>query len=472
MRWTTTTLLLLAFAGCSLPTGVSFRCESDGGCPEGLRCVALEAGRYCLGTPGCGPALDPDDTLFVHADGGNDMNSGVSGTAAFATITRALSRSVVLRRSVIALAPGTYSEPVSLVATHAGRTITGGFLTDWSADCSSDARDRTVLEGPEGVGIAMTNVSGPEVTLSRLTVRSGPSPKASGSTYGVLALSSNIALNDVVVIAESANAGSTPFPPPEGIDATSCLGISDCSDGGTGAKGATGPPSDAGWFNQAGYVAGVGEPGGSGAPGFHGTLPPQPVPDTCAACNGSTPCNNGNLACGTTTSIRSGSRGRCGCGGVGGQGGAGGTGGGASIALFASGGSVVRVTNSNLRSTTGGAGAGGAVGGLGSPGSSGARGSSFTCINPNRANCGRTVCSATCEPSGPPLSIPGGASGGMGGSGGVGGAGGPGAGGPSVGVVSVSSRVTLTSTSVNTGAGGQEAQGGRAGFSQPSLMIP
>ncbi|MDP3232415.1 MAG: hypothetical protein Q8N26_06545 [Myxococcales bacterium] len=571
MRWTTISLLPMVLAGCSLPTGVSFRCESDGACPDGLRCVALDAGRYCLdvdggaagagtagggvagggtsgggtsgggtsgggtsgggtsgggtsgggtsgggtsgggtsgggtsgggtsgggtsgggtsgggtsgggtsgggiaggGTSGCGAPLDLADTLYVSVDGGSDSNSGVSPTAPFATVTHALTRAVSLGRSVIAVAPGVYSEPVVIGSAHAGRTVTGGFLADWTRDCAADARDRTVIDAPAGVGIAFSSISGPEVIVRRMTVRSGPTAQKGGSTYGVRALASNVSLHDVVVIAEPASEGRMPASPVDMTGTTLCLGVSDCSTGGAGSRGAAGRSADGGWFDAMGFLPGVGETGTPGGPGFNGTPPPLPVPANCATCSGSTPCNGSNLFCGNTTGAMSGTRGRCGCGGLGGLGAAGGIGGGASIALFASGSSLVRVTNSVLRSRAGGAGVGGAFGGLGSLGSSGARGNPTACIDPNGANCSRMRCNDNCEPSGQVLAVAGGADGGTGGTGGAGGPGGAGAGGPSIGVVSVFSTVTLTASTVNTGFPGPAADGGQPGFSQQTLTIP
>ena len=400
------------------------------------------------------------------------MNTGISAVAPYATITHALSRASSLRRSVIAVAPGVYAESIVVAAVHAGRTITGGFLTDWSRDCAIDARDRTVIDAPGGVGISFTNVSGTEVTVRRMTVRSGPTGQKGGSTYGVRALASNVSLDDVAVIAEPASEGRTPASPADVMGTTPCLGVSDCSTGGAGPRGASGRPADGGWFDAMGFLPGVGAPGTPGGSGFNGTPPPLPFSANCATCSGSTPCNGGDLFCGNTTGSMGGTRGRCGCGGLGGLGAPGGIGGGASVAVFASGGSVVRVTNSLLRARAGGAGADGADGGLGSPGSSGARGTQVACIDPTGAMCSRQRCADNCEPRGQVLLILGGLDGGTGGPGGTGGTGGPGAGGPSIGVVSVSSTVTLTGSTVNSGTPGPAAPGGQPGFSQQTLTIP
>ncbi|MDP3500039.1 MAG: hypothetical protein Q8S33_06895 [Myxococcales bacterium] len=553
MRWTTICFLAMVLAGCSLPTGVNFRCEADGGCPEGLRCVSLEAGRYCLdsdggtagggiagggtsgggiagggtsgggtsgggiagggiagggtsgggvsgggiagggtsgggiaggggtsgggvagggvagGTAGCGAQLNPLDTYFVNVDGGSDTNAGTA-IAPFATIDRALSRTQ--RRSVIAIAPGVYAETLTLGSVQGGRTLSGGFLPDWSRDCAPSARARTVIQG-SGVGLEFVAVSGDPVTVRQLTVRSGDTNMKNGSTYGLRATASNVALDDVLVIANDASNGGTPMDPAAATGTTSCAGTNDCSSGGPGLRGAMGRPSDGGWFDITGYLAGHGAPGILGGPGFNGTIAPAPIPTPCAVgCSAPPNCSNQMLACPVSTTAMSGSSGRCGCGGLGGAGAAGGIGAGASIALFAAGGSTMVVTNSRLESGAGGIGGAGADGGAGAGGSLGAQGNPLSCLNPTGASCNRSLCAFSCQLTAQMMNVPGAGDGGTGGEGGQGGPGGAGAGGPSIGVVSVSSSVTLTSTVNNPGPGGPAAPGGKAGFSQAVLTIP
>ncbi len=406
----------------------------------------------------------------MNADGGSDSNTGTSPAAAFATIDRALSRAQ--RRLVIAIAPGVYTETLTLNNVQSGRTLTGGFLPDWSRDCAPSARGRTVIQG-SGVGLEFVSISGDPVTVRQLTVRSGDTSLKNGSTYGLRATAANVALNDVVVSANDASNGGTPTDPAATTGTTSCAGTTDCSSGGTGARGATGRPSDGGWFDVTGYLAGHGAVGFSGGSGFNGTVAPVPVPTSCAVGCGTTPsCSNQMLACPVTTSGMTGSPGRCGCGGLAGAGAPGGIGAGASIALFAAGGSTVVVTNSRLESGAGGDGAAGSDGGAGARGSLGARGNPFSCSDPTGASCNRSLCAFSCQLLAQMMNVPGAGDGGTGGEGGQGGPGGPGAGGPSIGVVSVSSSVTLTSTNVNAGPGGAAAPGGKAGFSRQVLTIP
>lgn len=413
----------------------------------------------------------------MSADGGSDSYNGLSPFGPVATISRALSIAASSRRTIIALGPGTYVESVTLGSAASGSTLTGGYQLDWSPDCSPSARQGTVLEGG-GFGLRVNNLSGPEVTVSHLTIRSGSSSMKGGSTYGVFVSAGNVALDDVVVEAAPAEHGASLGPPLPATGTRPCAGVLDCTNGSPGPRGTTGRASDGGWFTPTGWEPGNGSSGINGGVGNNGTPPPlAPSQPSCIGnCTGASPCDNGNLFCGVIGPITvTSGRGSCGCGGLGGVAGAGGTGGGASVALFAVDGSSVRVWNSLLRSGPGGSGGSGADGGAGAPGALGGRGLGTTCHSfiGASSSCGRNACPDNCEAISPVVTIAGGSDGGTGGPGGQGGPGGGGSGGASVGVVSLGSSMLIDGVTVITpGTGGPGADGAQGGFSAPMLLIP
>jgi len=181
----------------------------------------------------------------VSADGGSDSHNGLSPFGPVATISRALSIAASSRRTIIALGPGTYVESLTLGNAASGQTITGGYQLDWSPDCTASARQRTVLEG-SGFGLTVNTLSGPELTVAHLTIRSGSSSMKGGSTYGVFVSAGNVALDDVVVEAAPAEHGASLGPPLPATGTRPCAGVLDCTNGSPGPRGTTGRASDGG----------------------------------------------------------------------------------------------------------------------------------------------------------------------------------------------------------------------------------
>ncbi len=415
-----------------------------------------------------------NQTIFVQADGGSDLNAGDSAAAPVRTLGAALLRAESRGPVTIALQPGVYAEDVTLGSSFSMNSIVGAVTPQWQRDCDPTARDRTVIATPSPEGMLISGNTGIALSLGNLTVRSADATQPSQSSYAVRVLGSRVNFFQVVLIAGRGGDGGVAGMVPASAGTVSCNTFTSCALGASGTPGPPGTPSDGGSFGSGGFLPGHGGTGGPGSPGQSGPAGPDGGTrlDCVTSCAGAVPCSNGDLFCGATTAPLTGERGRCGCGGNGGEGGLSALGGGASIALFVAGPSGVTITSSRLQSTAAGHGGVPSMGGLGAAGAAGTPGAPLPC---QEGPCGRSMCNGVCAPVGPMSTVPGGAVGGPGGTGGSGGPGGAGAGGPSIPLVTVGiapQNVTSSGLTFIPGPGGSAVGGARPGLVLNQLVLP
>jgi hypothetical protein len=417
------------------------------------------------GDAGVGCAPPPDDTMGVFVDGsaGHDATDCGTRQAACATIEQGVLRAQAVSKSLVYVAAGAYFGPVELVA---GVTIQGGWAaqgTTWTAVCPPQSQGAVTISGSAQASatIVAQDVGG-TAQLQTLTVLSKSSGNAApGETvYGIMATGSTtkLVLQDVIVEAASGPEGAGGTMGPAGDPAPSGAAVPEAGcasgNGGTGTAGGFGMPAPAGSFTPSGYASSPGAAGAGGAGGHGGSA------GTAGQC-ATTTCYCGPSTSSTCPTPYCGAAGSAGCGGGGGNGGTAGGGGGSSIPLFVAGATVIG-SGGLLQAGNGGSGGAGGPGGPGGAGAGGAPGTATTCET--ACNCVPSFC---CVPS-DPVTLEGGAPGGMGGTGGAGGQGGGGTGGWSCAYASVQdASVTWNGTRLIVGeAGAGGPPNGVAGVAQ------
>ena len=438
----------------------------DGGAPDGTStdgpAVSSEAGDggAPASPPPPAPAVNPCDAstanpevgVFVTPTGTNATGCGAA-SAPCASIQVAIVRAQSTGKTVVFLAPGTYSEWVTLPAD---MTLAGGWTPRWTASTDADAASVTIAPGTSDITLLADAIDG-GARVCKLTIASKPEAavQRGESLYGVFVRgpATSLELDDVVV---QVVAGGDGIPGADG-DAGPPGAAGGCSPPGTGQTGAPAgtngaPAQSAGMFASQGFVASGGGPGNPGLPGNNGkngstgacvdcvTCDPSP---SCAAVDAGTFCGLGGAG---------------GCGGVGGSGGTGGGGGGSSVAIFVWGTSAgVTLSNCTLSAGNGGAGAGGGSGGIGGAGAKGTPGLDAPAC---ASTCGAgTPCATTMA------TADAGSTGGAGGNGSRGGAGGGGAGGDSCAIAQGggASVMNQAGTSLVFGKAGRGAGAGADG---------
>lgn len=429
--------------------------------------------------PPCDESEAPGEGVFVDPRVGDDENDGTM-IRPYRTLARATTEAVARSLETLYLAPGSYQEALALragaesapgeVAAPEGTRLSfdGGWAFEgarWRRDCSTDAREKTVLASTSTTGVSLRGPFGP-VAFHNLSIvtAAAPPPVADGqpgaNCYGVNASGAGLRLrlHNVEIDACPGGDGGAALPvsPPPPF---SCVETGDkCSNGAPGADAqALGAPADVGSFDSEGFLNGDGALGEVGEPGATGTIGPgQAGPLVCFFSD--------SLCCDVTTQIP---HGRCGCGGLAGFGGPGGRGGGASIALFVRGpNATVDLAFATLRAHDGGDGAPGGEGSLGGPGVPGAayQGLADCCAG----------CDGQCFLQGCG-SLPAQPAGGPGGPGGKGSKGGGGSGGPSFALVRVGDvELTQAETVLSFGRPGDGVEGAPAGEAgeQTSVSAP
>jgi hypothetical protein len=315
--------------------------------------------------PPCSSSIGPVEAMgiFVDVERGQDTAACGASTRACQSIQRGIDRAEELRRGRVYVAPGAYTEALTLVA---GVTVEGGFQVDgtsWQTRCDPSARELVRVQAAPGseVTVLADDLHG-TAALRSLTVTSADElPQAIGasgaSVYGVFArgASTLLYLENVTVAVNKAQDGGDGV---NGVTGGSSASCDSPSDGASGVSaGADGSSGLGGTFTSAGYTPDDGSPGSDGQPGHNGTAPNAPATcvTNCGACVSSDDaCQSLPDSCGTA--------GRLGCAGSAGGGGGGAFGGGSSVALYVVQ-ATVKVHDSVLASGAGGrGGVGGAAG--------------------------------------------------------------------------------------------------------------
>jgi hypothetical protein len=425
--------------------------------------------------------------VFVSVDGGDDASGAGTQMAPVKTLAKGLAIAVATSKTTVVLDQGTYAEAITLGPQHGGITIAGGWEktgTVWERDCSATARQKTLLQSPTMVGLAVTD-STSKIALRTMSVQASEAAPAGDnepgpSCYGIHAAGAAVALSldNVVVLACKGGAGglgNKDLPAPE-PDCTQLTG-NHCKSGTEGAAGEDGPSAPAGTYTAQGYSPAGGTEGKEGSQGQNGTPGTDGDSKTCvnAGCSGGAGvcgalfCGNANGSATVTTTA-----GKCGCGGRGGPAGAGGPGGGGSFGIFATGaGTVVSITSSAIESSDGGKGSAGQSGEAGNHGGDPVEGTGASCGGDcSSVNKGNNQCN--CEQPGT-YWLAGGSAGGPGGKGGLGGPGGGGSGGPSIAVVRHGGALVLADgkSELKFGTGGQPGDANAAfGAAAAELSAP
>ncbi len=403
----------------------------------------------------------------MSATTGTDTNDGLTASSPVATLARGIALLGTTARQTIGLVSGQYSHQLRFMA---GTVRLVGIGDDGRRLCNPMDFPRITSPTPTGL-----EVTGGSITVEQVHLVAAQGTAGQPSSTGAFVSGGTVLLTDVTLESSEAAAGTTPsmaLPP----GASSCNGLADCADGGTGLTGTSGAPSDGGAFGAMGFIPGAGARGSAGGRGFNGTASVAETYGNCIdRCSGAAPCISNDLFCGAIGGRAvTATRGLCGCGGTGASPGEPGGGGGASIGLLVTGSGSVTMTRGRLQAGRGGNGAAGGAPSMPLPGGSGTPGSSASCIDFVGGSCSRSLCVAQCSPLGPTRTVTA-TPGGRGGTGGRGGIGGGGAGGPSIGWVRVgaSAMVTVSPlTTVMPGTGGLGVDGARDGLSATQLVWP
>lgn len=418
----------------------------------------------------------PAMTIYVSAKSVAGERNGTVN-APYASIAQAVDAARTALAPMIAVDEGVYKEEVSLINVAANLTLDGAWIYDgvsWDRDCATDRKTKTTIRSTSDTGLRVANnPSNMVVTLSNLTIESGPEPTTpddsptADSRYGLFVDGSPVRLIGVKIIAHAGGKGGKAADGADGTSScTTATGDACPTAPSNGANGADAAAASPGTFGPSGFQPGDGKSGKDGKTGSNGTPGSVGVSrDDCwSSCQAQPRCENTNAA-----TKKTGGRGPCGCGGTGGGPGSGGRGGGASIGIYAVGVASVDVSYTEIVAQNGGAGSPGGKGGKGGAPTAGVAGTpvdcweSKCCRSGTCPDCGcygpptwnDAVCQGT-KPTNRPLA--GGSAGGTGRPGGKGSDGSGGAGGPSFAIVQASSAtLRIVESSRVWGSGGQGA---------------
>jgi|GEM_PF-1524038 len=452
-------------------------------------CVTGRDAAGNVSAPSCIDVSIAASAVFVSKTG-NDANPGTMAAPKL-TITAGLLRAESLGVFRVNVAQGSYPERIELKN---GVSLYGGYDSTWTR--FPFVHNTTIGPAPSDTAIAIRgeNVSG--VTVDGFTIVAGSAAVVEESAYGIALLSSNVTINNnLIVVGNGANGqdGSEGIAGETGVNGSpGFIGFDDgpAGIGGaggsrmcngvtlTGGAGGAGGPTGAnpGVAGQAGDGPGAGAGGAGGAGGNPGQFGSNGdngldgAPGTAGAggsafgtvsglgynvafgSSGTSGQNGGNGGGGgggggqgDATVIPGGGNGGGGgaTGGCAGFGGGGGGGGGGSFAVLLVS-STATVTNDTIQTGNGGAGGFAGAGGTGGALGHGAPGGFHDVA-----------------------AIGAGGGGGNGGFGGDGGPGGGGGGGPSIGIVVVSSTLTQSGNLFvlgNAGTGGAGVNPGSNGL--------
>ena len=462
------TIGTLLIAGC--PAGYANLCD-NGACDTdaSIGDSGIDA------PPGCDLTKDPKDSLpcvddsigiFVDATGGKDSNAGTK-EAPMQTIGAALGKTNTQHARVY-VCEGTYTEDVTLDASHDGVSLYGGWkCADWSYSGNKPVIGKTnnafkidslatgtTIEDLSVVAADATNAgdssiamfvnASKTVSLARVALSAGVGIKGADGTLTNYTFPGSLDGNNAD---GGAGGAAKSVTCPNGDISVGGKGGDNGFDGQDGTPG----PSDKGTLAA---CSGTNTGGGKGAAGIAGLDAVAIISVGVLEATGWAPTSADGGAGGAVGQgggggggVGGGGGGSGGAGGCGGAGGGGGSGGGSSFGLVAVA-STVNVTASTITTKSAGNGGAGVAGQLGQ-------------------TPGGLAGAAT---------IPG-CNGGSGGAGGNGGAGGGGAGGLSVGVFYKGTAPTLDSAttgaitvgSKGTGGAGGAANDGVDGVAQPTL---
>lgn len=428
--------------------------------------------------------ISDDYGVFVSAAGDDTTGNGTEA-APYATLTTALSKLDAIRRIYVCASEDEYNEPTTLEIP-GDVAIYGGFGCEGGAWTYDSANNKATFKPMSPIGAVIKKRTG--VSLMDLTITAGDATSPSGSSFGLMVISSDdVALTRVVIKSGKGAPGRTGANGEAGVAGTPSTAAQDGQPGSCTLAPATlsgGRPIAATCESQGGaggeaYISGVaipgqggpgspiilsnggaggtvasnrGEPGTAGKLGADGQLG-QPAasigtfsPTGYVMASGA-PGLSGNPGQGgggggasfAYTDCVGSSGGAGGMGGCGGGPGMGGVGGGASVALL-SWASSVHVNTCTLTAIVGGAGGAGGVGNLGGLGQAGGSGGTAS------------------------AGIKSGGRGGDGGPGGDGGSGSGGTGGPSIAIVYDGTEPIRKDTLLEVPAkGGAAGQGGHFG---------